>query len=177
LGLLAVAIGALVYDFAKAQPTNDAADEKIHKFVDESNRKSVKDGTRVTAAEIQKLLGMKPTWTESHPDDKYDVEYYCQWGQVPLLNTRRHYLAVVYVGEEPRHYTTHFKNEPPQIEELQMQQSMPEPTDEKTPPPTSSGEPKKNEAKEEKDAAAEGKGAEAPATAPKEGEKTEGEKQ
>lgn len=170
LGLLAVAIGALAFDYAVARPTNDAADEKIHKHVDESNRQSVKDGTRVTSAEIQKLLGMKPTWTERHPDDRYDVEYYCQWGQVPVLNLRRHYLTVVYVGDEPRHYTSHYKNELPPIEALPIQQSAPEVTDEQVPSPTSSTEPKKTEATGE-DSAAEGKAPEAPAAESKEGEK------
>ena len=33
LGLLVVAIGALAFDYAIAKPTNDAADEKIHKHV------------------------------------------------------------------------------------------------------------------------------------------------
>lgn len=171
LGLLAVAIGALAFDFAMAKPTNDAADEKIHKYVDESNRQSVKSGTRVTSAEIQKLLGTKPTWTENHPEHNYDVEYYCQWGQVPLLNLRRHYLTVVYVGDEPRHYTSHYKNELPPIEALPIQQTTPETTDEVIPPPTSSGEPKKVEPKEGEPAAAEGKPADVPATEPKEGEK------
>jgi hypothetical protein len=176
LGLLAVAIGALAYDFAVAKPTNDAADEKIHKYVDESNRQSVKDGQRVTSAEIQKLLGTKPTWIEKHPDDRYDVEYYCQWGQVPVLNLRRHYLTVVYVGDEPRHYTSHYKNELPPIEALPIQQTTPEVADGQTPPPTSSADPTKVEPKEGEPAAAEGKPADAPAAEPKEGEKAEGEK-
>lgn len=176
LGLLAVAIGALVYDFAKAQPTNDAADLKIHEFVDKSNRQSVKDGTRVTSAEIQKLLGMKPTRTEKHPEDRYDVEYYCQWGGVPGLQMRRHYLAVVYVGDEPKHYTSHYKNELPPIEALPIQQTPAEGTDGPVPPPTSSGEPKQTESTGEKDAAAEGKPAAAPAAEPKEGENPEGAK-
>lgn len=176
LGLLAVAIGALVFDFAMAKPTNDSADEKIHKYVDESNRQSVKSGTRVTSAEIQKLLGTKPTWIEKHPDERYDVEYYCQWGQVPLLNLRRHYLTVVYVGDEPRHYTSHYKNELPPIEALPIQQSTPEITDEVIPPPTSSGQPKKSESKEGEPAAAEEKPADAPAPETKGTEKAEGEK-
>jgi hypothetical protein len=43
----------------------------------------------------------------------YTIEYYCFWGKMPLLNRRRHFIAVVYTGNEPRHFSSHYQEEPP----------------------------------------------------------------
>jgi hypothetical protein len=118
LGLLGLAIGVFVYDYAGARPGVDAAEKKIGDFVDGRNRMSVADGGRVTPDEIHKLLGMKPTWVDKHDKDQYEVEYYCWWGPVPLFNMRRHYLSIVYVGDEPRRFSSHYKNEVPPVEAL-----------------------------------------------------------
>jgi hypothetical protein len=58
---------------------------------------------------------------------------------------RRHYLTVVYAGDEPRHYTSHYKNEMAPIEALPIQQTPAEVTDEQVPPPTSNAEKKGKE--------------------------------
>src|SRR5262245_19864268 len=145
LALLVIAIAALGYDYGVASKAIDADSEKIQTHVDESNRKSVKESKPVTPDEVHKLLGKGPTWVEKHPDDMYDVEYYCAWGWVPVLNMRRHYLAVVYLGDEPRHYSSHYKNERPPIEALPIQQTPAEISDEPLPEPTSPGAKKSSE--------------------------------
>src|SRR5437868_15380667 len=97
LVLLAVAIGAYVFDHTVARPGVEAAEKKIGEFVDTRNRMGVKDGAPVTPAEIHKELGMEPTYVDKHNKEQYEVEYYCWWGPVPVLNMRRHYIAIVYV--------------------------------------------------------------------------------
>src|SRR4051812_7701925 len=106
LVLLGVAIAALAYDYLSAGPGIDADDKKLEAFVDEANRQGAAKSTRLTADEIHNALGRKPTWVEKHPEEYYEIEYYCNWGSVPVLNMRRHYLAVVYVGDEPRRYNS-----------------------------------------------------------------------
>lgn len=119
LGLLAVAIGALAFDFFVAGPGAKAADDKIQKFVDDRNKMSVKDAAVVTSKDIRELLGMTPTAIEQHPEDNYEIEYYCWWGPVPVLNTRRQYISVVYYGsKEPRRFSSHHRNERPPEEAL-----------------------------------------------------------
>jgi hypothetical protein len=137
LVLLGVAIVALAFDYLSAGPTTESSDKKIESFVDDANSKGVSESKRVTPDEIHKLLGHQPTWVDKHPDDHYEVEYYCGWGMVPVLNMRRHYLAVVYIGDEPRRYSSHYKNEPPPIEALPIQQSAPDDTGETVPLPIS----------------------------------------
>ena len=123
LGLLIVAIGALAYDFFVAKPGAEAADTKIHDFVDKRNRMSVKDAEPVSAKEISDLLGMKPMFVDKHPADNYEVEYYCWWGPVPLINTYRQYITVVYYGiNEPRRYSSHHLNMRPPEEALPIPQ-------------------------------------------------------
>jgi hypothetical protein len=122
LGLLVLAIGAFVYDYAGARPGVDAAEKKIGEFVDARNRMSVKDGARVTPDDIHKELGMQPTWVDKHDKDQYEVEYYCWWGQVPFFNMRRHYISIVYIGDEPRRFSSHYKNEVPPREALPYMQ-------------------------------------------------------
>jgi hypothetical protein len=170
LGILAVAIGALAYDYKVAGPACEAAEKKIEKFVDERNKLGVKEGSLVTAEDIRKEIGKQPTKIEKNEEYKYTVEYYSWWG-VPLLNLRRHYIAVVYTGDEPRHFSSYHRNSPPPSEALPIPEKA-EPAEGDTPlsaPASSSGgEP----------AAAEGTPAE-PATAtgdkPAEaGEKKEG---
>ncbi len=43
---------------------------------------------------------MQPTWVDKHNAEHYEVEYFCWWGPVPVINMRRHYLSVVYIGED-----------------------------------------------------------------------------
>jgi hypothetical protein len=115
LGLLAVVVGAYGYDYFVAKPACEAADKKIQEFVDARNKESVtsREGSLVTSADIQKELGMQPTYVEKHDDKQYTVEYYCWWGKMPLLSRRRHFISVVYVGNEPRRVSSHHREEPP----------------------------------------------------------------
>jgi hypothetical protein len=113
LGLLAVVIGAYAYDYLVALPGCEATDKKIQEFVDARNKLGVKEGSLVTPADLHKELGMEPTWVEKHDDKNYEVEYYCWWGQVPLINMRRHFISVVYVGTEPRRFSSHHREMPP----------------------------------------------------------------
>ena len=114
LGLLGLVIGAYGYDFFMARPDCEAADTTIQEFVDAQNKMGVKDASSVTPDAIHKVLGMQPTWREVHDDKDYEVEYYCWWGHVPVLNTRRHFITVVYVGKEPRRFSSHHREVPPE---------------------------------------------------------------
>lgn len=113
LGLLAIVIGAYAYDFFVAKPKCEAADKKIQEFVDARNKMGVKEGALVTPDELHKELGMQPTWVDKHADKHYEVEYYCWWGHIPLLNMRRHFISVVYIGDEPRRFSSHHRELPP----------------------------------------------------------------
>jgi hypothetical protein len=113
LGLLLLVIGAYGYDYFLARTQCETADKNVQQFVDAQNRKGVGEAPLVTSPDIQKTIGFAPTWTEEHDDKGYTVEYYCWWGQVPLLTRRRHFIAVVYVGSKPRHYSSHYREEPP----------------------------------------------------------------
>jgi hypothetical protein len=168
LVLLAVAIGALAYDYLSAGPGIEADDKKLEAFVDELNRKGAADSKRITPDEIHKILGRQPTWVDKHPDEFYEIEYYCNWGMVPVLNMRRHFIAVVYVGDEPRRYNSHHKNERPPLEALPIQHAAPPEGGESVPAPESSGA----EGKTGESAAAEGKTGDAvPDGVPAEGAK------
>ncbi len=136
LGLLGLVIGAYAYDHGVARPGVDAAETKINEFVDSRNRLGVKEGAPVTPEDVHKELGMKPTFVEKHPADHYEVEYYCWWGHVPVINMRRHFLSLVYVGDEPRRFSSHHKNESPPPEALPMMEKAAPSTDEQQAPPT-----------------------------------------
>src|SRR5205807_2810928 len=111
LGLLGLAICALVYDYAAAGPGLEAADKKLNEFADKENQLSVRDSSPITPERIHEALGMQPTFVEKHPEQHYMVEYYCWWGRVPLINLRRHFLALVYIGDETMRFNSHHKNE------------------------------------------------------------------
>ena len=113
IGVLLVVVGALGYDIVVLKPACDKAYADIQKLVDERNKQGVKTGSLVTSADIQKLLGRKPTWTVEDEKLGYTLEYYCWWGKMPLLNRRRHFIAVMYVGQKPRHFSSHYQEEPP----------------------------------------------------------------
>jgi hypothetical protein len=163
LGILAVAIGALAYDYKVAGPACEAAEKQIETFVDERNKKGVKEGSLVTAEDIRKEINKQPTKVENNDKYKYTVEYYSWWG-VPVLNLRRHYIAVVYTGDEPRHFSSYHRNSPPPSEALPIPEEQGKEGGQPLPSPeSSSGEP----------AAAEGATAE-PAAAPVEGQPAEG---
>jgi hypothetical protein len=126
----------------------------------------------VTSADIQKELGRAPTATRENDADNYTVEYYCWWGNVPLLNMRRHFIAVVYVGNKPRHYSSHYREEPP-AEAYPIVDATPEVPKSTGEPPADSGAEGKPKDKAEKPAEESEKKDEKP----KEGEKAaEGEK-
>ena len=100
--VLAVAIGALVYDFQIAKPGSEAASEKIKNLVETRNQQSVRDSGPVTSADVQKELGRSPTWVEEEPT--HTIEWYCWWGKTPIFSTRRHYITVLYTGDKRRFY-------------------------------------------------------------------------
>jgi len=124
LGILALAIGALAYDYQVAGPGCEAAEKKIEKFVDERNKLGVKEGSLVTAEDIRKEIGKQPTKVENDDEHKYTVEYYSWWG-VPVLNLRRHYIAVVYTGDQPRHFSSYHRNSQPPSEALPIPEKAP----------------------------------------------------
>jgi hypothetical protein len=113
LGLLFVVVGAYGYDYFVLRPACNAAFAKIQSLVDTRNKQGVKTGSLVTSADVQKEIGRQPTWSFPNNKDGYTVEYYCWWGKTPLLSRRRHFIAVVYTGTEPRHFSAHYQEEPP----------------------------------------------------------------
>jgi hypothetical protein len=96
--LLLIAVAA-IYDMAIARPWAISSEKQITALIERRTRSSARDGGSITAAEVHQTIGGQPTWIERHPSDGYNVEYYCWWGHVPLINLRRHYLAIVYAGE------------------------------------------------------------------------------
>jgi len=116
--LLGLAMAALFYDYRIAGPGVEAAEKKAQEFVDARNRLGVKDSALVTPDEIHKELGMMPTWVEKHPEDQYEIEYYCWRGPIPVINMMKHYIAIVYIGNEPRRFSSLHKNERPPREAL-----------------------------------------------------------
>lgn len=137
LTLLVIALGALAYDNLVAKPQCEEADKKIQEFVDEQNKKGVKDGSLVTPDKIHDLLKMQPTYVEKNDKDGYLIEYYCWWGKVPVINMRRHFIGVVYVGKENRFSSHHRERVPkealPIIEETPEPQGQPLPAPEEMP--------------------------------------------
>jgi hypothetical protein len=113
LGILGLVCGAYAYDYLVARPDCKKTFDKIDAFVDARNKMGVKESALVTPEEIHKELGMQPTFVEKHPKEQYEVEYYCWWGKVPLLNLRRHFISIVYVGDEPRRFSSHHQELPP----------------------------------------------------------------
>lgn len=118
LGLLGLMIAAYGYDFFVAKPAAKAANDKIEAYVDKQNKLGVKDAAAITPESIHDLLGMQPTSREVHADKDYEVEYYCWWGQVPLLSKKRHFISIVYLGKEPRRFSSNYINELPPAEAL-----------------------------------------------------------
>ncbi len=113
LGVLVAVIGAYGYDYFVARPGVDAADKKIQEFVDARNKLGVKEGALVTPDDIHKELNMQPTKVEKHDKEQYTIEYYCWWDHMPVINMRRHFISVVYVGQEPRRFSSHHREAPP----------------------------------------------------------------
>ncbi|HZN36521.1 MAG TPA: hypothetical protein VFB80_21980 [Pirellulaceae bacterium] len=137
LGVLLLCVGALAYDYLILKPSCDKAYADIQSLVDERNKQGVKDGKLVTSEDIQKLVGFSPTWTKEEDKDGYTIEHYCWWGKVPLLSRRRHFIAIVYTGNKPRHFSSHYQEEPP-VEALPLMQTPP-PVDPNAPPLTLEG--------------------------------------
>jgi hypothetical protein len=141
LGLLAIVIGAYAYDYFVARPGVEAVDKRIQDFVDTRNKMDVRQGSVVTPDDLHKELKMQPTFVQKHDDHNYKVEYYCWWGQVPYLNTRRHFISVVYYGNNPGRFSSHHREHPP-AEALPINETptddpgaLPEPRAADAPPP------------------------------------------
>lgn len=126
LSILIVVGGALVYDWGIAPPQVKAANERLHDTVLKHNELGVleakkkaadqaaagivsigKPGGLIYSQDVQKILGMKPSKTET--TERYTIEYYRWWGWIPR---NRNYITVLYVGDNPdkRHYSTHYAN-------------------------------------------------------------------
>jgi hypothetical protein len=116
LGILVLAVGAYAYDHFVGAPNSEKAYDDIQNMVNQKNEQGIKDGGLVRTEDVQKVVGFGPTFVEQKPD--YRVEWYCWWGQIPVLNTWKRYITVVYVGPEPRRYNTHYKNQRPPAEDL-----------------------------------------------------------
>ena len=123
LGVLALVVGAYGYDYLVLRPDTLKADKDIQNLVDERNKKGVKDADLVRSKDIQAVVGFKPTYTEDKKD--HTIEYYCWWGKTPFLSKRRNYISVVYVGDEPRRFSTHHLNSKPEEENLPLDSSKP----------------------------------------------------
>ena len=113
LGVLLLVVGALAYDYLVLKPSWQKGYDDIQALVDQRNKQGVKQGTLVTSADVQKVLGFAPTWTFENDKEGYTIEHYCYWGKVPLLSRRRRFIAVVYTGNKPRHFSSHYQEEPP----------------------------------------------------------------
>jgi cytochrome c553 len=121
LGMLVLVMAALIYDYAWARYGVEAADQRIGALIEARTRLGAQAGDLLMAVDIHKELGMEPTWVDRHAEDQYEIEYYCWWGRVPFFNMRRHYLAIVYVGDAPRRrFSSHHKNERPPRSALPM---------------------------------------------------------
>src|SRR5262249_32794982 len=137
-------------------------------FVDTQNRKGIKDGNMVTDADLHKELGMQPTDVEKHDADGYMVEYYRWWGHVPVINQRRHFISVVYIGPQHR-FSSHHRENPP--EEARPTADKPAPSDESALPAPQSADtsgPKTDEPAAKSDSPAAADNNDKPASKPEE---------
>jgi hypothetical protein len=112
LAILAIVVGALGYDHLVAKPAWEAKYVEIQKMVDERNQQGIGKADLVRSKDIQAVVGFPPTYTEVGKDKT--VEWYCWWGQVPVINKRRRFITVVYEGNEPRRYSSHHQEAPPE---------------------------------------------------------------
>jgi hypothetical protein len=137
LGLLGLATAALAYDNLVAKPGLEAAVTKVDDYAKERNSKGAKESGPITPDDIHQAIGMQPTFVEKHPDKHYMVEYYCWWGRLPVIDlrtgNRRHFLAIVYVGDKAMRFSSHHKNEIPTDEALPIQDVKPSEGDEPVP--------------------------------------------
>jgi hypothetical protein len=115
LALLLLVIGMWYYDYAYAGPGSEQGYEKLQTLITTRNEEAAAKGL-VRSEDVQASLGFAPTYTDKQKD--YTVEYYCWWGPIPGLNTWKRYVTVLYVGNEPRRFHTHYKNERPHAEDL-----------------------------------------------------------
>lgn len=125
IGALLVVVGWYAYDQFIAKVQTNAADEAIRKLADERNRQSITgpDGKkvsegRVVSADIQKVLGRAPFSVKN--EKQYTLETYW-WYSMP----HRNYVVVLYLGNEPRRYNTHFINRYPEAEDLPVDLDLP----------------------------------------------------
>jgi hypothetical protein len=117
IALLVGVVGMFIYDRQVAEPKSEAAYDNLMTFVADQNAKGVDEAKLVQSADVQSALGMEPTFVETNDEHNYTIEYYCWFGKVPVLNTWKRYLSVVYVGE-PRRYDAHYKNQRPPADSL-----------------------------------------------------------
>ena len=118
LALLGIMVGWYAYDFFVAKPQTLAAEKAIQDLADERNKQGIKaengeslgDG-RVTSADIQKAIGRAPYSTKV--EKNYTVETYW-WYSMP----HRNYITVLYVGNDPRRYNTHYRDSQPHPDDL-----------------------------------------------------------
>ena len=129
LGLLGLAIAGLAYDNLVAKPGLEAAVTKVDEYAKERNSKGAKESGPITPDDIHQAIGMQPTFVEKHPEKHYIVEYYCWWGRLPVIDVRtgnrRHFLAIVYVGDKTMRFSSHHKNEIPTDEALPISDVKP----------------------------------------------------
>lgn len=114
--ILAIVVAALAYDYLVAAPGSEKAFDTLEALAAERESQGTASGGLLHSTDVQKAFGFAPTKTKV--EQNYTVEWYCWWGNIPGINTWKRYVTVVYVGNEPRHYSTHFKNEPPPAEFL-----------------------------------------------------------
>jgi hypothetical protein len=135
--VLGVVIGAYAYDYLVAAPGSEKAFEDLEALALSRESQATESGGLVHSADVQKVVGFAPTFTQK--ETNYTVEWYCWWGPIPGLSTWKRYLTVVYVGAEPRYYSTHHKNEPPPEEFLPKMEIFQGPTPTPVAPPKALG--------------------------------------
>jgi len=123
LSVLALVVGALLFDWVIAPPRVRAANEKLLEEVRLYNETGLKPGSKkgdlaatgkpdgmLYSADIQEILGMTPSKVES--TELYTIEHYRWWGWIPR---NRNYITVLYIGEPTKpHYSTHYANMMPE---------------------------------------------------------------
>lgn len=126
LVILAVAVGALIYDQMIASPAAIAAGNRLTKEAEAHNSTGYDDSLTLEEKkqrlasgvlgpkDVQRIIGRSPTRVVTA--NRHVIEYYRWWGYVPF---NRHYVSVIYLGKEPNlRYQTHYTNRAPSAEEL-----------------------------------------------------------
>jgi type II secretory pathway pseudopilin PulG len=94
IAILIVVAGAAVYDFQVARPAAENAHKKVEQLADEHIRSSQPP---LTAAEVQKALNKKPSFTKKGPNG-----YVEKYSWISGLPWKSYYIWVVYsAGDTP----------------------------------------------------------------------------